>query len=221
MTRELCVRMHSKAMLTGSIAALGSQYVIALKAVACNTGTLLAQEQGQAAGKEAVMRTLDNASACLRKELGESLNSVAEPDSCALFINERGQAIGHSFTNTIVNPTTGVPTLHPFVWDRGAMTDLGTLGGTLALISAINESGQIVGISNLAGDSANHPYSLGQRSTPRPGDFGRRQRRSQRNQRCRCCGWQSRLAGLPNPRWILVEERVDDRLGNRCRRSLQ
>ncbi len=75
-TREVCQRMASKAMLTGSIARLGSQYVIGLRAVACNTGDMLAEAQQQAAGKEAVLKALDNAAISLRDKLGESLSSV-------------------------------------------------------------------------------------------------------------------------------------------------
>jgi tetratricopeptide (TPR) repeat protein len=63
-------------MLTGSIAGLGSQYVIGLKAVNCNTGDVLAEAQEQAAGKEAVLKALDNAAVSLRGKLGESLSSV-------------------------------------------------------------------------------------------------------------------------------------------------
>src|SRR5208337_2076690 len=66
----------SKAMLTGSIAGLGSQYVIGLKAVNCNTGDVLAEGQEQAASKEAVLKALDNAAVSLRSKLGESLSSV-------------------------------------------------------------------------------------------------------------------------------------------------
>ncbi len=80
-TREVCQRTSSKAMLTGSIAALGSQYVIGLKAVNCNTGDVLAEAQEQAAGKEAVLRALDNAAIGLRSRLGESLNSVQKYDT--------------------------------------------------------------------------------------------------------------------------------------------
>ena len=50
-TREVCQRTGSKAMLTGSIAALGNQYVLGLKAVNCNTGDVLAETQEQAAEK--------------------------------------------------------------------------------------------------------------------------------------------------------------------------
>jgi tetratricopeptide (TPR) repeat protein len=75
-TREVCQRTGSKTMLTGSIAGLGSQYVIGLKAVNCNTGDVLAEAQEQTAGKEAVLKALDNAAISLRSKLGESLSSV-------------------------------------------------------------------------------------------------------------------------------------------------
>jgi len=75
-TREICQRTHSKAMLTGSIAGLGSQFVIGLKAVNCSTGDVLGGAQEQAASKEAVLKALDNAAISLRRKLGESLSSV-------------------------------------------------------------------------------------------------------------------------------------------------
>jgi len=75
-TREVCQRTSSKAMLAGSIAELGSQYVIGLKAVNCATGDVLAEAQEQAAGKEAVLKALDAAAVSLRRKLGESLSSV-------------------------------------------------------------------------------------------------------------------------------------------------
>jgi len=74
--REVCQRTVSTAVLTGSIAGLGSQYVIGLKAVNCNTGDVLAEAQEQAAGKEAVLKALDAAAVSLRGKLGESLSSV-------------------------------------------------------------------------------------------------------------------------------------------------
>jgi len=75
-TREVCQRTVSTTMVTGSIAALGSQYVIGLKAVNCNTGDELAEAQEQAAGKEAVLKALDAAAVNLRRKLGESRSSV-------------------------------------------------------------------------------------------------------------------------------------------------
>jgi len=86
------------------------------------------------------------------------LGTLGGTDSCALFINEPGQVAGNSFTNSIVNPGTALPTLHPFLWDGDEMKDLGTLGGTLAFASAINNRGQIAGASTLAGDSTFHAF---------------------------------------------------------------
>ncbi|MGA9142523.1 MAG: tetratricopeptide repeat protein [Candidatus Acidiferrales bacterium] len=77
-TREVCQRTGSKAMLTGSIVSLGSQYVIGLKAVNCQSGDLLAEAQEQAAGKERVLKALDAAAVDLRSKLGESLSTVQE-----------------------------------------------------------------------------------------------------------------------------------------------
>jgi len=75
-TQEVCQRTGGKAMLAGSIAGLGTQYVIGLKAVNCNTGDVLAEAQQQAAGKESVLKALDAAAVRLRGKLGESLSSV-------------------------------------------------------------------------------------------------------------------------------------------------
>jgi tetratricopeptide (TPR) repeat protein/predicted Ser/Thr protein kinase len=76
LTREVCERTGSKAMLMGSLAGLGSQYVIGLKAVNCSTGDVLAEAQEQAASKEAVLKALDAGAVNLRSKLGESLSSV-------------------------------------------------------------------------------------------------------------------------------------------------
>jgi probable HAF family extracellular repeat protein len=68
-------------------------------------------------------------------------------------INERGQVTACSYTNTTPNPTTGLPTLDPFLWDqRNGMADLGSLGGTLGCAVNLNSRGQVIGYSNLPGD---------------------------------------------------------------------
>ena len=78
--RELCQRAGSKAYIAGSIAGLGSQYVLGLQAVNCQSGDLLAQEQVTAAAKETVLDALGRAAANLRGELGESLATVQKFD---------------------------------------------------------------------------------------------------------------------------------------------
>jgi serine/threonine protein kinase/tetratricopeptide (TPR) repeat protein len=80
-TRDLCERAGGKAYLAGSIASLGSQYVIGLDAVNCKTGDFLAQEQVTAENKEHVLRALGEAATTLRKKLGESLGSVDKFDA--------------------------------------------------------------------------------------------------------------------------------------------
>jgi eukaryotic-like serine/threonine-protein kinase len=78
--REICQREGIKAMLTGSIASLGSQYVVTLDAVNSASGDTLAEEQAQAPSKEQVLAALDSASSKLRAKLGESLSSVQKFD---------------------------------------------------------------------------------------------------------------------------------------------
>jgi eukaryotic-like serine/threonine-protein kinase len=77
---ELCQRAGSKAYLAGSIANLGSQYVVGLKAVNCQSGDPLAEAQVTAASKEKVLDALGQAASKLRSELGESLASVQKLD---------------------------------------------------------------------------------------------------------------------------------------------
>jgi len=79
--RELCQRVGSKAMLSGSIASLGSQYVVTLNAINCQTGDSLAQEQAQAGSKEQVLTALGGAASKLRGRLGESLASIQKFDT--------------------------------------------------------------------------------------------------------------------------------------------
>ncbi len=78
--RELCLRVGSKAMLSGSIASLGSEYVVTLNAMNCQTGDSLAQEQAQASSKEQVLTALGGATSKLREKLGESLASIQKFD---------------------------------------------------------------------------------------------------------------------------------------------
>ncbi len=78
--RELCQRAGSKAYLAGSIASLGSQYVLGLKAVNCQSGDPLAEQQVTAASKEKVLDALGEAASKLRTELGESLATVQKLD---------------------------------------------------------------------------------------------------------------------------------------------
>jgi eukaryotic-like serine/threonine-protein kinase len=74
--RELCQRVESKAMLAGSISALGNNYVIGLNAINCASGEVLVRQQVEAHGKEDVLKALGNAASDMRGKLGESLTSI-------------------------------------------------------------------------------------------------------------------------------------------------
>jgi eukaryotic-like serine/threonine-protein kinase len=77
--RELCQRAGSKAYVAGAIGSLGSKYVLELKAMNCQTGDTLAEEQ-VAAAKEKILDVLGEAASKLRGELGESLATVQRFD---------------------------------------------------------------------------------------------------------------------------------------------
>ena len=81
MAREVCLRAGSRAYFAGSIAAMGNQYVLGLKAVGCASGETLAEEQTTVAGKEQVVSALGQEAARLRGEVGESLLSVGRFDT--------------------------------------------------------------------------------------------------------------------------------------------
>jgi serine/threonine protein kinase/tetratricopeptide (TPR) repeat protein len=78
--RELCQRAGSKAYIEGSVATLGDEYVLGLKAVNCQSGDVLAEEQVTATAKEKVLAALGDAASKLRRQLGESLATVSKFD---------------------------------------------------------------------------------------------------------------------------------------------
>ena len=80
MGRELCLRTGSKALLVGSIAALGSHYALGMKAIECGGGDVLAATTAEASSREKVLQTLGKQLADLRGKLGESLASIQKFD---------------------------------------------------------------------------------------------------------------------------------------------
>lgn len=79
--REICQREGLKAMLVGSIASLGSHYVITLEAVNAQSSETIAREQVEAQNKEQVLHALGDAAMKLREQLGESLQSIQKFDA--------------------------------------------------------------------------------------------------------------------------------------------
>jgi tetratricopeptide (TPR) repeat protein len=76
LAQGVCARTGSTAVLEGSIAVLGSQYVLGLRATTCTTGETLADEQAQASRKEDVLSTLSQMATRFRTRVGESLATV-------------------------------------------------------------------------------------------------------------------------------------------------
>jgi tetratricopeptide (TPR) repeat protein len=79
--REVCQRAGARALLGGTVAMLGTSYVITLSAQDCVRGSVIAEEQGQAPSKEAVLGVMGEAVSRFREKLGESLASVQRYDA--------------------------------------------------------------------------------------------------------------------------------------------
>ncbi len=81
LARDICERTASAAVLEGSIANLGSQYVLGLRAKNCRTGDILDEQQAQAARKEDVLAALSQIAGKFRTRVGESLGTVEKHDT--------------------------------------------------------------------------------------------------------------------------------------------
>jgi probable HAF family extracellular repeat protein len=106
------------------------------------------------------------------------LQTLGGPDAAAAYVNNAGQVAGASYTDSQINPDTGIPTEHPFLWEKGVMQDLGSLGGSVAFPNALTDRGEIIGESLVAGDATEHPFlwtkSQGMQDLGTlGGDFGR------------------------------------------------
>jgi uncharacterized membrane protein len=94
----------------------------------------------------------------------QDLGTLGGPDSAAFLVNQKGQVAGASDTDFNINPVTGGPTVHPFIWEHGNMIDLvagappGMFGGTFGIAAWLNERGQVLGTMNLTGDTTWHSF---------------------------------------------------------------
>jgi eukaryotic-like serine/threonine-protein kinase len=79
--RDLCQRTGPAAVLDGSIAQIGSQYLLTLKAVNCSNWESLASTEAQASDKSHVLDALGKAASEMRNKLGESLITIQKFDT--------------------------------------------------------------------------------------------------------------------------------------------
>jgi probable HAF family extracellular repeat protein len=91
------------------------------------------------------------------------LGTLGGPDTFAIFLNQRGQVAGMSYTSDTPGQS-GVPAMDPFLWENGKIKDLGNFGGTNPLnpysgwIAGLNNRGQVTGTLSLPGDQTAHPF---------------------------------------------------------------
>jgi probable HAF family extracellular repeat protein len=89
------------------------------------------------------------------------IGTLGGPDAVPSAICENSRkdfVTGQSYTSFSPNPETGSMDVAPFLWDRGVMTKLGSLGGTFGYGQCANNRGQVIGQSNLAGDLEQHAF---------------------------------------------------------------
>jgi len=133
------------------------------------------------------------------------LGTLGGPDAMVLGVNESGQIFGNSYTNFDSSPVCGVPDFGfdalmtgAFLWQNGKMTNLGSFGGTCTNAIALNNRGQVVGYSFLAGDAVFHPFRWERGKFVDLGTLGGKQGVAQHpNEVGDIVGWQS-LAGNEN-----------------------
>ena len=109
----------------------------------------------------------------------QDLGTLGGPDAWAAFINEQGDVAGISLTSFTANPDNGptcapnVPSQNPFFWEKSTgMIDIGSFGGTCGAPQAINNRGQVVGGSYLAGNASVHAFLWQRSAHPRLKDLG-------------------------------------------------
>jgi len=132
----------------------------------------------------------------------QDLGTLGGLDAMALGVNESGQIFGNSYTSSDPSPVCGNPdfgfdslTTGAFLWQNGKMTNLGSLGGTCTNAITINNRGQVVGYSFLAGDAVFHPFLWERGKLVDLGTLGGNQGVAQRlNEAGDIAGWES-LAG--------------------------
>src|SRR2546428_266073 len=90
----------------------------------------------------------------------QDLGTLGGHDAFPSLVNQRGQVGGFAYIDSTPDPNTGLPTYHPCRWEKGkGMKDLGSFGGAAtASVNGLNERGEVVGGTDLPGDTLLHPF---------------------------------------------------------------
>ena len=113
--QQICERTASAAVLEGSIASVGSHYVLGLRAMNCNTGNILDQEQAVAATREDVLNSLSQIARKFRTRVGESLATVEKYPPLAGATTSSLEALKAYSTGWKVNLSSGNAAAIPFL----------------------------------------------------------------------------------------------------------
>jgi eukaryotic-like serine/threonine-protein kinase len=159
--RQVCERTASAAVLQGSIASMGSQYVLGLRATHCSTGEVLAEEQAQAARKEDVLNALSQIASKFRTQVGESLTTVEKYDTpLAEATTPSLEALKFYSTGLKVEGSTGTADAIPF-FKRAIEIDPKFAIAHAALGLMYGDRGE----SDLAAESISKAYELRDRAS--------------------------------------------------------
>ena len=158
--REACERIGGGAMLEGSIASLGTQYVLGLRAEHCGSGDVLAEEQVQAANKEDVLDALSRAASAFRTRVGESLSTIEQHNRPLEEASTPSLDALKAFSAAVASNTRqdAVP-----LYQRAIEIDPGFALAHARLGLALSISGE----SELAARSTSEAYRLRDRATDR------------------------------------------------------
>ena len=162
LAREVGQRVGAAATIEGSISALGTQYVVSLKAVNCRDGNLLSQQQETATGKEQVLNALGQAATKMRKGLGESLASVqkyaALPEDTTTSSLEALQAyaMGSKATDVDNDYLAAIP-----FFERAVALDPNFAMAYMMLAGSYQPQGELT----LAAENARKAYDLRERTS--------------------------------------------------------
>lgn len=161
--REIAQREQLKALLTGSIAGLGKNYVLALEAVNAATGDVMAREQVEAGSQEEVLTSLQSAAARLREKLGESLSSIKQFDAPLARATTSSLEALHAYSLALDNGSVN-PRLEAIPHLRRAIELDPNFALALALLATVYSN---TGQTALAPELATRAYQLRDRVSER------------------------------------------------------